>query len=121
MALNQHACMPVYKLEARNYLITCFVVSLIWDETIQGRSIRHTTVRNYVNTEISLHIDRSLPSPHYTGTNYIKIVLKAVSKFEKQSNQRDMVHGEMVHHIKSQHHLYPRDTLKAALTAFNLW
>ena len=65
---------------------------------------------------ISLHIDRNLPSPHHADTNYFKIVLKAVSKFEKQPNRRDMVHDEIVHHIQSQRHSYPKDTLEDALT-----
>ena len=115
MALNQDPCMPVHTLQARNYLIACFAVSLIRGETIQGRTVRHATVRNYVKAAISLHIDRSLPSPQHAETNYIKIVLKAVSKFEKQPNRRDMVHDEMVHHIESQRHLYPQDTLESAL------
>ena len=108
--------MPVHTLQARNYLIACFAVSLIRGETIQGHSVRHATVRNYVNAAISLHIDRNLPSPHHAETNFIKIVLKAIGKFEKQPNRRDMVHDEMVHHIEAQRHLYPQDTLEAALT-----
>ena len=108
--------MPVHTLQARNYLIACFAVSLIRGETIQGHSVRHATVRNYINAAISLHIDRILPSPYHAETNFIKIVLKAISKFEKQPNRRDMVHDKMVHHIESQQHLYPQDTLEAALT-----
>jgi hypothetical protein len=115
MVLNQDPCMPSHTLQARNYLFACFAVSLIRGETIQGRLIRHATVWNYVTAAIHLHIDRSLPSPHHAETNYIKIVLKAISKFEEQPNHRDMMHDKVVHHIESQRHLHPPDTLDAAL------
>ena len=116
MELNQDPCMPSHTLQARNYLVACFAVSLIRGETIQGRNIRYATVRNYVSAAVGLHVDRQLPSPHLAHVNYIIMVLKAIQKFEKQPNRRDMVHDEMVYQIEADRNHYSKDSIESALT-----
>ena len=115
MEVNQDPCLPHHSLQARNYLIACFAVSLVRGETIQSRRIRHATITNYVNAAIGLHTDRKLPSPHHADINYIAIVLKAIKKFERQPNRRDMVHDEMVYYMESIRHQHSEDSLEAAL------
>ena len=83
MELTQDPCMPSHTLQARNYLVACFAVSLIRGETIQDRNIRYATVWNYVSAAVGLHVDQQLPSPHLAYVNYIIMVLKAIQKFEK--------------------------------------
>ena len=80
--LNQDPVLPGHDIQARNYLIACFAVSLVRGETIKGKHIRHGTIRNYVNAACTLHRDRELPSPYGAPHDYISIVLKAVKKFE---------------------------------------
>ena len=115
MDLNQDPCLAHHDIQARNYLIACFAVSLIRGETILSRSIRHTTIRNYVNAACGLHRDRDLPSPYNAPKDYISIVLKAVKKFEKQPNRREMIHDEMIHHIESIRNTYRPDSIEASL------
>ena len=116
MNLDQDPCLPHQDIQARNYLIACFAVSLIRGETIQSRKIRHATVRNYVNAVIELHTDRKLPSPYGAPTDYITIVLKAIKKYEKQPERRDMIYDEMFHHMELMRPTHTDDSLKAALT-----
>ena len=116
MNLDQDPCLPHQDIQARNYLIACFAVSLIRGETIQSRKIRHATVRNYVNAVIELHTDRKLPSPYGAPTDYITIVLKAIQKYEKQPERRDMIYDEMFHHMELMRPTYTDDSLEAALT-----
>ena len=115
MELNQDPCLPHHSLQARNYLIACFAVSLIRGETIQSRKIRYATVRNYITAAVGLHTDRQLPSPYHANIDYISIVLKAIKKYEKQPNRRDMVHDEMIHHMEKIRHTFHQDSLEAAL------
>ena len=107
--------LPTHDIQARNYLLACFAVSLIRGETLLGKHIRHATIRNYVNAACSLHKDRDLPSPYGAPHNYIGIVLDAVQKYEKVKDRRDMIHDEMIHHMASCQSSYHPDSLKAAL------
>jgi hypothetical protein len=107
--------MPHHDIQARNYLISCYAVSLIQGETILRRKIRHATIRNYVKAATTLHRDRDLPSPYGAPIDYISLVLNAVKKFEKQPNRRDMIYDEMVHHLDTISSNYEADSLEAAL------
>ena len=102
-------------MQARNYLLACFAVSLIRGETLLRRGICHATIWNYVNTAAALHRDCNLPSPYNAPTDYISIVLKAVNKFEKEPNQRSMIDNEMIHHIEHSRQNLAQDSLEAAL------
>lgn len=115
ISLNADPCLPQHDIQARNYLIACFAVSLVRGETIQSKRIRYATIRNYVKAAAGLHRDRDLPSPHGAPTNYITIVLNAVQKFEKQPNRREMIHDEMIHHLEAIRSSYAPDSLEAAL------
>ena len=116
MELNQDPCLPHHDIQARNYLIACFAVSLVRGETLKGRSIRHATIRNYVNAAAHLHKDRDLPSPHSAPCDYITIVLKAVKKYEKVPDRREMILDEMVHHMEKIRSTQDEDSLDSALT-----
>ena len=84
MNLDQDPCLPHQDIQARNYLIACFAVSLIQGETIHSRKIKHDTIRNYVNAAASLQTGRKFPSPYSAPIDYITIVLKAIKKYERQ-------------------------------------
>ena len=115
MDLDQDPCLPHQDIQARNYLIACFAVSLVRGETINSNKIRHATVRNYVNAAASLHTDRKLPSPYSAPIDYITIVLKAIKKYEKQPRRRDMIYDEMFHQMEHTRHQYEQNSLEAAL------
>ena len=115
IALNQDPCLPTHNIQARNYLVACFAVSLIRGETIQGTKVRHATLRKYAKAVVLMHKDRDLPSPYGAPVDYITIVLNAVKKFEKQKNRRDMIHDEMIHHMEKIHPQFNEDSLNAAL------
>ena len=115
MNLNDDPCLPNQDIQARNYFIACFAVSLIRGETIHSRKIKHATVRNYVKAAACLHTDRKLPSPYGAPIDYITIVLKAIQKYEKQPKRRDMIYDEMFHHMEQTRPQYTKDSLDAAL------
>ena len=76
-------CLPEYNIQAKNYLIACFAVSLIRGETIKKKQIKHATINNYVKAAVKLRIDRKLLSPHHAKNEYINIVLKAVKNMRR--------------------------------------
>ena len=75
VGLVNNLCLPEYGIQARNYLIAYFAVSLIRGETIKKKQIKHATINNYVKAAVKLHIDRELPSPYHAKNEYINIVL----------------------------------------------
>ena len=60
-------------------------------------------MKNYGKAVVNLHKDRDLHSPYAYAAqkDYINIVLKAVLKYEKESDQRNMINNKMIHHIES--------------------
>ena len=96
--------------------MACHAVSLIKSETIQGGTIQHRTVCDYVNVACNLFRDERLPSPCNADTGYTTTVLDAIKKFEHQPNCREMIHDKMVHHIEAQRANWGPDSLEAALT-----
>ena len=116
ISLKDDPCLPHHDIQARNYLLACYAVSLIRGETIQSKRVRHATMRNYIKAAVRLHTDRDLPSPHSGAPiDYITIVLKAVKKFEIQPNRREMIHDEMIYYLESIRSSYDPDSLEAAL------
>ena len=69
-----------------------------------------------MSAAIGLHVDQQLPSLYLAYINYIIMVFKAIQKFEKQPNQRDMVHDEMVYQIEADRNHYSKDSIESALT-----
>jgi hypothetical protein len=82
-------------LQARNYIIACYAMSLTEGETLLSRKIRHATLAGYVRAAISCHTDQMLPNPRLADNDYIKIVLDAVRKYEDVPNRREMIHDAM--------------------------
>ena len=83
--------------QARNYLVARFVISLTKGETIQGRKIRHATMRNYVKAISTLYTDRNMETPYCADVDSITMVLKAVRKYKIMKHQRTMIHDKMAH------------------------
>ena len=108
--------MPQHSLQARNYLIACFAVSLAKGKTLQGcGAIKYGTIKKYVEAVIKLHKDRTLDNPHGAKTDYIDIVLKALHKYEKVKDCCEIIHDEMIHRLeKDRASLHP-DSVDAAL------
>ena len=113
--LVEDPCLPGYDIQAWNYLIACYAVSLIRGETIKGRHIKHATIKNYVEAAVTLHIDRELPSPYHAQEDYINILLKAVKNYEKKANRRIMIEDEMIHHMESLRSGLSQDSVEASL------
>lgn len=86
-------------LQARNYVLACYAVSLTKGDTIQARQIRHDTLRGYVRAAVKCHTDRHLPSPLTADIDYVGIILDAVKKYEKVPDRREMIHDSMYTNI----------------------
>ena len=93
--------LPGQPLQAANYLIACYAVSLLRGETILCKKIKHATVKKYIQAANRLRTDRNESSAYHAPIDYITIVTKALLKYEKQKNRRDAIHDEMYHHIES--------------------
>ena len=83
---DEDLVLPDQPIQAQNYLIACYAVSLVRGETLLEKKIKHATIKKYVKAACALHRDRDLPSPYQAPIDYISMVLKAVKKFEQQKN-----------------------------------
>ena len=108
--------LPQYEVQARNYLLACFAVSLTRGETLQkhGR-IKYSTIVGYVRAVCSLHKDRNMSSPHNAPTDYITVVLNALKKYEKVKDRCKMIHDKMIHHMEKVQAKLDPDSLQVAL------
>ena len=86
-------------LQARNFVVACYAVSLTTGETLLSKKIRYATIRGYVGMAIRCHTDLNLPSPRHADTDYIDVVLDAVKKYEAVPDRREMIHDSMYHHL----------------------
>ena len=55
-------CTPHIAIQARNWIIACYAVSLRRGETRQGVRIRHSTMMSYIKQALQLHEHRHLPN-----------------------------------------------------------
>jgi hypothetical protein len=74
-------CYSFSTLQARNFILACYVVSLIFGETLKGEGffIHHSTLMGYINQAVRCHTNRQLPSPHIgVHLDYVALMTDAV-------------------------------------------
>ena len=86
-------------VEARNYILACYAVSLIQGESLLGKPVRSRTVRNYLSDAYRLFTARELTHCSLTSTNYVTIVVRALAAYEDVPNRRNMITGEMMQYL----------------------
>ena len=86
-------------LQAQNFVLACYAVSLTAGETLQAKRIRHATLRGYVKMACKCHTDLGLPSPRLADTDYISVILDAVKKYQCVPDRREMIHDSMYRHL----------------------
>ena len=111
-------CCPSAPLQARNFILACYAVSLIRGETLKGGGffIRHATLMGYVSQAVRCHTDRQLPSPRIrVPMDYISLMTDPVRKYEKVPNRREMIHDLMLTEVITWTRKAPQDSLTAAM------
>ena len=101
-------------IQAANFLLACYAISLIHEETIKNIWIRYTTRKGYLARAIECWTDRNKASPRLEGTDYVHLHLEAVRKYEKVPNHREMITDNMIGLYK-QYQLTTPDSLVVAL------
>ena len=108
-------------LQARNFVIACYAVSLTTGETLLNKRVRHDTLKGYVRMAIKCHTDRRLPSPRLADTDYISVILDAVRKLKAVPNRREMIHDSMYEHLLTQYTSASASHPDAEQTALMEW
>jgi len=78
--------------EARDYFLACYAVSLVQGETIRGKLIRYSTIKNYLKAAYELFGNITYES----GNTFVKIILDAVQNYETVPNRRRMITDGMM-------------------------
>ena len=81
--LKGDPCMLDKPVQARNYLVACYIISFSKGETMQGCIIRHATMQNYVKVISTLYTDCNVELSYYADVDSTTMVLNAVHKSTK--------------------------------------
>ena len=105
-------------IQAANFLLACYAISLIHGETIKNIRIRYATLKGYLARAVECWTDRNKASPRLAETDYIHLLLEAVRKYEKVPNRREMITDSMFANmidLYKQYQLTAPDSLVVAL------
>ena len=108
-------CMPDKPVEARNYFLACWAVSLAQGETIKGKAIRSRTVKNYLSDAYKLFAARGLAFDSLLTTNYVNTIIHALSSYENVPNRREMITDGMMHWLLAESKRRHKDSDLAAI------
>jgi hypothetical protein len=108
-------CLEGAPLEGRNYILACFIVSLIQGDTILGGSLRHSSLRGYQAAVCALHAARGLPSPLSVDVDLVAPLLQTVRNYEAVPNRRDMITDAMISYMLVYTERMPLDCLERAI------
>ena len=67
-------------IQACNFILACYAVSLVNGETLHFKKICHTTLKGYTKMTIKCHTNQVLPSPCSAPIDFIEVILEAVKK-----------------------------------------
>jgi len=104
-----------------NFLLGCFAINLIRGDNILGLNLKSSTIQGYVSAAASLFTDRKQHDPFKLKTlriNYPAIIIKALSKYEKQEKRKEVVTDSMFEHIDE---LAEADHVDGLHCAFKDW
>ena len=82
-------------VEARDYFLACYAVSLVQGETIMGAPIRYTTLRLYLSAAHEL-FEKPDNLVCKSDHNFVGIVLKAVKTYEDVPKRKRMITDAMM-------------------------
>ena len=88
--------MATLGVDARNYFLACYAVSLIQGETLRGKSIRSRTVINYLTAAYALFAARKLFYLPLLGTDYIHLIVTTLKNYEEVPRRRNMISDDMM-------------------------
>ena len=107
-----------------NFLLGCFAISLIQGDNILGLNLKSTTIKGYTSAAADLYEDRSLANPfkiRTIKTNYPSIIIKALAKYEKIPDRREVITDSMFEYIDELAMLSDDDGLHSAFKDWAAW
>ena len=78
-------CMVWQPLEARNYFLVCYAVSLVQGHTIKGAYIKHSTLKEYMKEALKAFGNRGIS--HCSEPDYLATLTKAHSDYKSVPNR----------------------------------
>ena len=108
-------CMPAQPVQARNYFLACYAVSLIQGQTITGTPIRYKTVINYLNDAYTLFRNRSINYLPPLATDYVAIITHAFKKYDTVPNRRNMITDSMMRWLLRETSKHGKDSSFTAI------
>jgi hypothetical protein len=114
-------CLAACPLQACNYIIACYIISLMNGETIKGLCLHHVTLMGYVYMFLRMHTYRSLPKLSGTAAvNYISIMKDAVRNWELIPDYCMVIQDRMFQTMSGAVPFSPPDSFHTATTNWSL-
>lgn len=108
-----------------NFFLGCYVVSLIKGDNILGINIKAATISSYLTAAAKLYTYLMLQDPladcKEIKINYPKILLKALQKYEKEPERREVITDSMFEYIDELAEKEDKDSLISSLNDWFKW
>ena len=102
-------------LQGHNWVLACYMVSLIRGNMITGVQIQHMMLQGYIEQGLCFHTNCGFPNPSVADLNYIKITTNAVKKYKTVPKCKEMISDSMFHYIAKLASHASRDSLVHAI------
>ena len=113
-----------YQPKSNNFLLGCFVINLIQGDNILGLNLKSSTISNYVNAASQLYTERDHPNPFTfkeLKINYPKIIITALSKYEKVPDRKEVITDSMFEYIEELASQSDEDSLISSFKDWLTW
>jgi hypothetical protein len=111
-------------VDQSNFMLGCWVLSIMKGDNILGLNIRSSTIRNYVKAAAKLYTARRLADPFESPAleiNYPAVLIKALKAYESIPNRREIICDAMLEHIERLARQAPQDSLYASFFNWLAW
>ena len=83
--------------QAQNYLLACYLVSLVKGESIKGKMLRKKTIDRYLSAALAIFDKRDIKKPRKTAeVDLVKLILDAIKRYEQVKKRRSMISDSMM-------------------------
>ena len=123
--LGNNIALKGFTLNVRNIIMACYTAFLASGETLLCRSIRSSTIKQYLKAASDLSIQANLVNPCIDIKGeysiYIKDILKEIKRWEKVPNRKEPVTKKMVEYIIAKGKQLKKDNPDNIYWALSNW
>ena len=117
-----------YPTDQSNFLLGCYVISLLQGDSILGLNLRSATINGYCTAAASLYTEKSRyldnpfkPVDTRLSENYPDLLIKALSKYEDMPERQESITDAQFIYINDLAQKSDMDSKERALNDWFVW